>query len=275
MTINYHLNELSASEFEDLVVHICLDILGQGTNSFAAGRDGGRDATFEGTANRFPSESESESAKGKFVIQAKHTASPIASCSDREFNSILKKEIPKIKKLFQSNELENYLLFTNRKLTGDKATELTQYLKEQTNVTNVWLRGKEAIEKYLRENSKLVRDLNLNRFRQPLQIHPEQLVSIIDIFYNYLDEQELKSDIDLEYLNLEQKNKINELSEEYFEYIKENSEIYFDEIKKFLEKPRNKKQRNQYQDIVSELKGKLIIHRDEFGVFEKIFEHLY
>ena len=274
MTRNFHLNELSNDEFEDLIVHICLDILGQGTSKFAAGPDGGQDAKFTGTANNFPSQS--DPAKGKFVIQAKHTVSPVASCSDSKFKTILKEEIPKIKKLVENNELDNYILFTNRKLTGGKEPELTQYLKEQTGLQQIWLRGKEDIEAYLTSNPKLVINLNLNRLRQPLQIHPEELVKIISIFHEHLENlQPTSKTFDLIYLNLERKNEINQLTKAYFEYIKENSEIYFEEIKIFLEAPRNKKEKLYYQNIVDELKGKLIIHRDKFDAFEESFAYLY
>ena len=130
----YHLDLLSASEFEDLVVHICIDLLGEGTSKFAEGRDGGRDAKFIGTANKFPSER--SPAQGYFIIQAKWTSSPIASCSDSEFKTELKKEIPKIIRLKKNGEIDNYILFTNRKKTGDKELELVNYLTEQTGVNN-------------------------------------------------------------------------------------------------------------------------------------------
>ncbi len=68
---DYLLHTLSPGAFEELVVRICHEILGFGTISFSSGKDGGRDAFFDSTAQRFPSVAEPWT--GKFVIQAKHT----------------------------------------------------------------------------------------------------------------------------------------------------------------------------------------------------------
>jgi hypothetical protein len=273
---NYHLNELSTSEFEDLVVHICVDLLGEGTSKFTEGKDGGRDATFSGTANKFPSER--SPAHGHFIIQAKLTRSPIASCSDSDFKAkILKKEIPKIIRLKKNGEIDNYILFTNRKKTGDKELELVNYLVEQTGVDKVWLRGKEDIEGYLTRNPKLVKELNLNYFRAPLIIHPDELVKLIEIFHSHLDSNKTNFDSlhDFQYTKIEHKNNINLLSKEYFNYIQENSKSYFNEIKVFLENPRNKIFKIYYHNIADELKGKFISQRSEFVTFEEIFTYVY
>ena len=85
--------------------------------SFAAGPDGGKDAKFEGTASAFPSAA--APATGRFIAQAKHTASPVASCSNYDFETkLLNEEIPKIKRQFDEGRLTHYLLFTNRRKTG-------------------------------------------------------------------------------------------------------------------------------------------------------------
>ncbi len=77
---DYLLHTLSAGTFEELVVKLCHEILGFGTISFGSGPDRGRDAFFEGTAQRFPSEADPWA--GKFVIQAKHTERADASSLD-------------------------------------------------------------------------------------------------------------------------------------------------------------------------------------------------
>ena len=77
MRRSYPLHDLSDDEFETLVNKVCMMQLGMGVVSFAAGKDGGRDGKFEGTAQRFPSEASPLS--GKFIIQAKWTSNPAAS----------------------------------------------------------------------------------------------------------------------------------------------------------------------------------------------------
>ena len=89
--MRYPLYNLDDKEFEQLVALICEHILGIGTIVFADGKDGGRDAKFTGKANKYPSEREPWS--GKFIIQAKHTSKPVASCSDSNFQTILKKKV--------------------------------------------------------------------------------------------------------------------------------------------------------------------------------------
>ncbi len=84
------LHTLSPGAFEELVVKICHEILGFGTISFSSGKDGGRDAIFDGTAQRFPSEADPWA--GAFVIQAKHTEKADASCSDSDFGRNVRDE---------------------------------------------------------------------------------------------------------------------------------------------------------------------------------------
>ncbi len=58
MRKDHLLHTPSPGGFEELVVRICHQILGFGTISFGSGKDGGRDAFFDGTARRFPSEAD-------------------------------------------------------------------------------------------------------------------------------------------------------------------------------------------------------------------------
>lgn len=76
----FPIHDLSDREFEQLVVLICRELMGIGIPSIAAGRDGGKDAKFEGTATAFPNTA--APASGKFIVQAKQTSSPVASRSD-------------------------------------------------------------------------------------------------------------------------------------------------------------------------------------------------
>ena len=98
------------------MVRICVHWLGQGVQPFADDKDGGRDGKFHGTVARFPSPKDPLS--GHFVLQAKHTAAPNKSRSDRDFPALLKKEHVKVRRLNAAGICDHYLLFTNRKLTG-------------------------------------------------------------------------------------------------------------------------------------------------------------
>lgn len=112
------------------------------------GRDGGKDAKFEGTASAFPSTA--APASGKFIVQAKHTSSPVASCSDYDFEStLIDKEIPKIRRMFEEGSLTHYLIFTNRRKTGGAEDRITERIKAATGIEHVWLRSSEDIEREL------------------------------------------------------------------------------------------------------------------------------
>ena len=118
-------------------------VLGMGTIAFSTGKDQGKDARFNGTAQRFPSDT--KPAKGKFVIQAKHTTQPGASCSDGPFKRIFKDELPKIKGLAKTGDLELYLLFTNRDLTAGTERSLVDQLAKIPGLREAWVLGNDAI----------------------------------------------------------------------------------------------------------------------------------
>lgn len=273
---DYHLHELSTQEFQALVVHICQKVLGTGTINFSEGPDGGKDGKFEGTSNQYPSAA--SPWNGKFIIQAKKKNNPNASCSDAEFKTqVLDKEIPKIKKLRQNGEIDNYIIFTNRKLSAGAEQEHKKYLQDELGLSNIAIFGVEVITIWLDANPAIVKACNLNRFRDPLRMHSDDIKDVIIAFYN--DREQVATQFDskysFDYISLEKKNELNKLSEEYFKYIKENSESSFNAITVFLKKPINKKYADYYYNTIDELKGKIITRRNEFARFEEIFEHLY
>ena len=55
--MNYDLNRLHPTEFEQLIQSLLKKIIGQGTITFGQGPDGGREATYEGSAP-YPSQNQ-------------------------------------------------------------------------------------------------------------------------------------------------------------------------------------------------------------------------
>ncbi len=115
--IAYNLTE---DDFEKLSNLLAERIEGNEVISFAKGTDGGKDGRRIGYSKDIDKWKISGS---QFIIQAKHTANPVASCSENKFHgnktSIFALEIDKIKGLKAKNELDYYILFTNRKYTGN------------------------------------------------------------------------------------------------------------------------------------------------------------
>lgn len=277
MNIGYPLHLLDWQEFENLTVQICHSVIGIGVTSFSAGKDGGRDARFEGEAENFPSKS--EPWKGKIIVQAKNTGNPIASCSDSDFIKLIEnEELPKISKLQKRNEIDCYLILTNRKLTAQAEEKIRKLVTEQTGISKFSILGKELIDIYLSEFPEIVQRLGLSKIGDPIVFYEKDIVDIINIFSDdfnrMVDGLVLKKD-DLKYLDKEEKNKKNQLGQKYFDFIKQNSLAYFSKIELFLKDPKNHRLLNKYKDFTTEVNNKIIIRRDQFDAFENIFEFIF
>ena len=115
--------DLSDDQFEVLIVLLCQRLLGIAVQGFAKGPDGGRDAKFVGTAELHPSKA--APWVGTVIVQAKHTNGYNRSFSELDFystsssNTVVGKEVPRIKKLRDAKQLDHYMLFANRRLTGN------------------------------------------------------------------------------------------------------------------------------------------------------------
>ena len=280
--MDYHLHNLHSSEFEHLVNVICQEILGTGVVTFSEGKDGGRDGRFTGDAQNYPSSNSSWS--GKFIIQAKHTSNPIASCSDSEFEGLVEKEIVKIKKLKEEGDIDNYLLFTNRKYSAIKGEQLCKQIIDDTGVSNVAIVGKETLNnQYLNSNKAIVRQFNLHQVHIPFDFSDEEIRDIILAFKEQLpsveDSIQSKSNelkYDFSHIEKDDKNNKNKLSEEYYQqHILGNSLMEFDKIESFLKDPVNEELKNYYYDTANELNEMISLKREDFDAFEELFVYIY
>lgn len=268
--MKYPLENLTDAEFEELVALICSEILGTGVVVFSIGKDGGKDARFNGKANNYPSKSEPWS--GKIIIQAKHTQRPNASCSESDFQSILKKSvIPSINKLKENNEIDYYLLFTNRKLSGIQDAKVEDVFDSETEVENRLI-GLETIELWLKQYPKIAK--TLNKLLLPLNFDEDDLRLIVTSF-SKLDNK--KGDLSKipENRDIENKNKLNALSKEYFDNAIKKNVIYFDQVRQFLTTPINSEYLDKYDNTIDDINAKIIVYRNDFEKFEMILEFLY
>lgn len=269
--MKYPLENLTDTKFEDLVALICDQILGMGTIVFSLGKDGGKDAKFYGKANNYPSKT--EPWNGKIIIQAKHTQRNGASCSDSDFKRILKEEvIPVITKLIKNNEIDFYLLFTNRKLSGIEDKKIEDIFGK-TNIENRLI-GLERIQLWLKEYSNIVKILNLNRLLLPLDFNEKDLKKIILSFSKISLKKSNLSEIP-QSRNIEKKNDINKLSKDYFNNVIKKNLTYFRQVKEFLENPINENYLNKYQNTIDDINEEIIIYRDDYDKFEELINYLY
>jgi hypothetical protein len=255
--MKFPLENLTDTEFEILVALICSQILGTGTIVFSDGKDGGRDAEFKGTANNFPSKS--NPWIGKIIIQAKHTQRNNASCSESDFQSILKiSVIPAIKKLKQKNEIDYYLLFTNRKLSGVQHPKIEDIFDTETEIENRVI-GLEQIELWINSHPSIVKKLNLNKLLLPLNFDENDLRLIVNSF-SKLDKKKRELSKIPENRDIENKNKLNALSKEYFDNVIKRNLLYLEQIREFLTNPINAEYLGKYENTIDDINEEIVVH---------------
>lgn len=134
--MKYAYEDLNSDQFETLIVFLCQHLLGISVQGFSRGPDGGRDAKFVGTAELHPSKA--SPWIGTIIIQAKHTNGYNRHFSEADFsggvNSIVGKEIQRIKKLLHSKQLDHYMLFANRRLAGNAESDIRAQISKECGI---------------------------------------------------------------------------------------------------------------------------------------------
>jgi ABC-3C protein len=270
---------LNDEDFEALVIRIGKEILGIGCKTFSVGKDGAKDSWFSGTANCFPSKTAPWS--GTFNLQAKHTKIQNASCSDNEFSvnktSVLGKEIIRLCEVKTNTPFNNYIIFTNRKLSGVAHPKIIKMLQNGIGIQNVEIIGREQIDTYLTDYPDIAYQFGLHKFMAPLRFYEKELRDVIIVFSEQSKtiSAEAKSYItSYTVIDKNKKNKLNNLSQDYFEFLKSHSLQYFEEIEKFLRDPKNEVYTQMYSNTISDLQDTITIERDRFNEFEHIIKHL-
>ncbi|WP_187326958.1 ABC-three component system protein [Martelella lutilitoris] len=271
MPRSYRLHELSYSEFEELCGRICISWLGEGFTTFAPGRDGGRDGKFFGTANTFPSES--EPLVGHVVAQAKHTSVDGRSCSDKEFERLLKDEHSKISKLIEEGLCDHYVVFTNRRLTGGTEKKFIAEL-ERLGLTSAHIVGTERLKMALDTMRDLRESLPNRSDTLPFHFDDGEMAAVVKAFNNYVSDDPqsaFDSATDFEKIPIKKKNTLNGLSEDYYtQVIRVDSMPHFERLEAFLRNPRNQSFAERYYDSADELKQKIIVERARFDTFDHV-----
>lgn len=278
--MRFALHDLQPTQFEDLVVELCHELLGAGVQKFASGPDGGRDAKFEGTAQEFPSRVAPWS--GTIVIQAKHTLDAIGKFSDADFSgtsatSILTKEIPRIKNLRDAGQLDHYLLFSNRRLGAIANEQITERLIEETGTPSVYLFGLEQIDRCIKRYSYIATMLREFEYDLPLRASPDDLAEVITAIADAQTEISWPtsgSATSLQRVAFKRKNEINGLSDDLARLITRNYLKHFGIVEKFLADPINAAVYNAYRDAVDEFAAKLITHREDFDTYDKLLDYM-
>lgn len=275
----YRYEELSPTQFENLIVDICCDLFGLGVQGFAVGPDGGRDARFCGTANSFPSER--DPWIGTTIIQAKHTSRVDASFSDYDFSGKgkqLDSEIPRILSLIKTNDLDHYALFSNRKVTGNNNTKMEQAISSSCGLASqdVHIAGVEYIDRHLRSHKSIVERHGLDLLAAPLEITREGIAEVIDAMRDAVQPgSATPNDEPVDRTSLKRKNELNNVSDNEIEpfrsrYLKETTKI-----RDFLADPINKTILDKYNEAVEELNIRLPHLIAAYGGFMGAWHGIY
>lgn len=279
--MKYAYEDLSDSQFEDLIVILCQRLLGISVQGFAKGPDGGRDAKFVGTAELHPSRA--APWVGTTIIQAKHTNGYNRSFSEFDFfsastsNTVLGKEIPRIKSLRGSKQLDNYMLFANRRLAGNAESDVRAYIAKECDIpeASIYLCGIEQLETWLKTFPEVPKLANLDPVDSPLIVSPDELAEVVEALAR--QKEEVSATLDdppTPRVPYEQKNTLNKMSEDYAraqrrKYLKETAQI-----RAFLAAPENLDLLRLYESVVDEFQLKIIAKRKDYQTFDEVMEYL-
>lgn len=279
--MKYAYEDLSDGQFEDLIVLLCQQLLGISVQGFAQGPDGGRDAKFMGTAELFPSKA--APWVGTTIIQAKHTNGYNRNFSESDFfsitgtNTVLSKEIPRIKKLRENKQLDHYMLFANRRLAGNAESEIRAHIAKGCSISesSIYLCGLEQLETWLKTFPDVPKRANLDPVNSPLIVSPDDLAEVIQALARQKAAvSAVLDDPPTPRISYERKNEINNMSEEYAKmqrkkYLKETATIHT-----FLSAPENIELLRMYESVVDEFQLKIIARRKDYQTFDEVMEYL-
>jgi Restriction endonuclease len=278
--VKYDYENMSDDQFEKLIVSLCKKLLGISVQGFSKGPDGGRDAKFVGTAELYPSKA--EQWKGTTIIQAKHTNGYNCYFSDSDFfsessnTSVLAEEIPRIKKLCDNKQLDNYMLFSNRRLSGNAESKIRKYLSNECRIPeqSICLCGIELLEDWLRIFPDVPLLAQLDPIDSPLIVSPDELAEIIEALASPSNNVSDLNDSPVPRTAYERKNELNNMTPDYAkaqrkEYLKSTQQIT-----EFLSAPENLEYQRLYKTAVDEFNFKIIANRKDYQTFDKVMEYL-
>ena len=273
--------DLSDDQFEVLIVLLCQRLLGIAVQGFAKGPDGGRDAKFVGTAELHPSKA--APWVGTVIVQAKHTNGYNRSFSELDFystsssNTVVGKELPRIKKLREAKQLDHYMLFANRRLTGNSETEIRDHIAAQCGVpaSSIYLCGLEQLELWLKRFPEVALEANLDAVDSPLIVSPDDLAEVVQALARQKDGlTALLDDPPTVRVTYEEKNALNNMTAAYAKeqrrkYLKETAQI-----RTFLAAPENIELLRMYESVVDEFQLKILAKRKDYQTFDEVMEYL-
>ena len=278
--MGYPYEDLHDTQFERLVVQCMKVLFGEGVQSFAAGPDGGRDARFDGTAVNFPSPAQPWT--NITIGQAKHTNATNVHYSDSDFSgpgetSVLSEEILRIKRLVAAQELDNYILFSNRRLGGVKGPEIQKRIAEEAGIPRdrVFLAGVEYLDDLLAGYPAIERRAKIDPIDSPLLVSSYELAEVILAIAEELRAPVPRFDVPpAARISYSEKNRVNRMSDSFAKTLSVRYLNETQQIQRFLADPGNSDALRAYEGAVDEFQLKIIARRNDYQSFDSVFNYL-
>lgn len=278
--MKYAYEDLSAGQFEDLVVAICQFILGSAVQGFADGKDGGRDAKFVGTAELLPSKA--APWQGITIVQAKHTNAYNKTFSDADFYSdknnktVLGEELPRIKKLRKNGQMDHYLLFSNRRLTGMAESKHRAHVAVEAGIpeTSVMLCGVEQLELWLKRFGDAARIAGVDPIDSPLIVSPDELAEVVERLAAHLKSKPAYTSTPVARVLYQDKNELNNMTKEYATELRRRYLKETQHIKSFLAAPENADLQARYEAAADDFQLQVLAKRKDHQTFDEVFNYL-
>ena len=278
--VSYPFEDIGDTQFESVVLQCMKKLFGAGVQGFSTGPDGGRDARFVGTAERFPSAA--SPWIGTTIGQAKHTVATNTHYSDPAFSSsakssVLSKEIVRITKLVEAAELDNYILFSNRRLGGVVGPKLTKALAETTGIppAQVHLAGVEYLDDLLFEYPDILRLAKVDPVDGPLLVSSADLAEVILAIADELNVSPAPEDPPpVLRVTFREKNAFNSMSAEFADQLSRRYLGRTAQIDDFLADPGNTDLLARYEATVEDFQLKIVAKRKDHQSFDDVFNHL-
>ena len=153
---------------------------------------------------------------------------------------------------------DNYLIFTNRKLTGQSHLKIKQHLQKGLSIQNADVIGLEDLIRYIEKQPELAKRYQLQKYLLPDQFYEKDIRDVIVLFSrntSWIDTPPISDSDPFVFADKVKKNALNGLDDAYFSEIRSHSLKFFTSIDAFLKNPQNVAYLKDYLNTTSELRG--------------------
>ena len=189
--------------------------------------------------------------------------------------TVLGKELPRIKKLRAAKSLDHYILFSNRRLTGNAESRLREVIVKECGFVeySVQLCGVEQLELWLKRFPQAADMAEIDPIDSPLNVSPEDLAEIVEHLAKHLENAAVQP-LPTDRVSYKEKNELNNMSEDYGKELRRRYLKETRQIKTFLAAPENSALLKQYESAAEEFQLKVLAKRKDYQSFDEVINYL-